>query len=40
MDFKQIAITVLIVMAGIYAVKWFVKNVYPIPVVSQIAEGV
>lgn len=39
MNWKDIATTVLIVMFGIYALKWFNKN-YRVPVIGNIIEEV
>jgi hypothetical protein len=39
MNLKSILVTVLIVMFGIYALKWINKQ-YPIPVLGSVIEGV
>lgn len=39
MDWKGIATTVLIVMFGIYALKWLNKQ-YPVPIIGNIIEEV
>jgi hypothetical protein len=39
MNLKSILVTVLIVMFGIYALKWINKQ-YPIPVLGTVIEGV
>lgn len=39
MNWKAILVTILIVMIGIYALKW-INRQYPIPILGHVIEGV